>query len=252
MEGAADFIEDNTMDYNNQDRVDLDAEAEEPSLHPFKFTSPAGIMVVGPSQSGKSELVSAIIRHRDEMFQDVPQDIVYVYSCWQTNYEELQGLLGSTITFRTDIPGRDELIDMYNSNPVHRLLVIDDKFTAFKNGQQGRELVELAAVITHHCKFTTFYISQNLFHSSVQREIGLQCQYLILFSNPRSQQQVAVLGGQLLGRGKLDYFIDAYRKATAKPHGFLLVDLAQTTNEKMKLKSHIMPSEQLIVYLPTK
>lgn len=226
MEGAPGFKdEDNSMDYKVEDRQKVGAEEVEGSTQcPFKFASPAGIMVVGPSQSGKSELVSEIIRHRSDMFQKVPQDILYVYSCWQTNYEKLQHLLGTEITFRTDIPGREELIEMYNSNPVHRLLIIDDKFTAFTNGQQGRELVELAV---------SFYISQNLFHSSVQREIGLQCQYLIVFNNPRSQQQVGLLGGQLVGRGKSEYFIDAYRKATAKPHGFLLVDMAQTTSEKM-------------------
>ena len=222
-----------------------------PAPAPFKFTSPAGVMIAGPSQCGKSELVSSIIRHRQKMFQHPPQEIIFVYSCWQSNYEKLQGDLGNMIKFRTDIPGRQELTEIYNEDPVHRLLVIDDKFTAFKNGKQGSELVELAAVITHHCKFTAFYITQNLFHSPIQKEIGLQCQYTIIFKNPRSQQQVGIFGNQLLGKGNSDFFIDAYRKATARPHGFLLVDLAPCTTDKMRLKSCIIPGEQLIVYLPT-
>lgn len=217
---------------------------------PFKFMSPSGVMIVGPSQSGKSELVSSIIKHRTELFQHTPEEIIYIYSCWQTNYEKLQANLGNIIKFRTDIPSRQELIELYNDNPIHRLMVIDDKISAFKNGKQGSELVELATVITHHCKITAFYITQNLFHSAIQKEIGLQCQYMVVFRNPRSQQQIGILGNQLLGKGNTGYFIDAYRKATAKSHGFLLVDLARCTPEKLRLKANILPGEQLTIYLP--
>lgn len=217
-----------------------------------KFQTPSGVMVVAPSQAGKSHLVCQLLLQRRHMFTKVPQNIIFVYSCWQEKYEDLQKSLKDDITFRTDIPTKEELLSIYNDNPIHRVLVIDDKFSAFKNGQQGSDLIELAAVITHHCLFTVFYISQNIFHSQVQRQIGLNCQYYIVFSNARSQQQVKVLGCQIFGPGHSKFFMESYKKAVSKPHGFLLVDLHPKTEDKFRLKSNILPSQDLTVYLEDK
>lgn len=217
-----------------------------------KFLSPAGIMVAGSSQTGKSELVSQILQQREHMFREIPRKIIYVYTIWDPKFDVLQSVLGSDVTFRTDIPSTDELQDIYDRAPMPRALILDDKIAAFKDDEQGRDLVKLATVVTHHCNLTTFYITQNLFHSQIQREVGLQCQYLVVFSNARCHNQIRTLGSQVFGKGQLEFFTDAYSHATSRPHGFLLVDIHQETPEKFKLKSHILPSEELVVYLRSK
>ena len=241
---------------------DLDPSSEDDGVDDFKtctccahkFCSPSGILLVGPSMSGKSTLVTDIILQRRHLFTEVPRHIIYVYACYQPDkYDKLQQALGSAINFREDIPSLSELQSMYRDEKIQRLLIIDDKFQAFKNGDQGRELVELAAVITHHCLFSVFYISQSLFHSSIQREISLNCQYIILFHNARSTQQVRILGSQIFGPGKLNYFADAYRRAVSeRKFGYLLIDLHQTTEEKYRLKTDILPHQNVIVYTPLK
>jgi hypothetical protein len=217
-----------------------------------KFQTPSGIMVAGASQSGKSQLVSQILQERYHMFTQVPKEVIYVYSVWDPKFDVLQSILGGDVTFRTDIPTSEELQGLHHRSPVPRVLVLDDQIGAFKDDQLGRDIVKLATVLTHHCNLSVFYITQNLFHGQIQREIGLQCQYLIVFSNARCHNQIRTLGSQVFGKGQLDYFTDAYRRATSRPHGFLLIDLHQQTPEKHKLKSHILPSEELIVYLRSK
>ena len=44
--------------------------------------------------------------------------------------------------------------------------------------------------------------------------------------------------------------MDAYTKATEKPHGYLLIDLEQNTPECLRLRSNILPNETTIVYSP--
>lgn len=218
-----------------------------------KFSCPSGVFIFGRSQSGKSALTADIILQRRHLFTKVPQHVIYVYSCWQEKYDHLQQTLQGSISFRTDIPSTEELQQLYNDSPnIHRLLVIDDKFQAFKGGDQGRDLLQLSAVTTHHCLFTVFYISQSIFHTNLQKEISLNCQYLIICNNARSQQQVRVLGSQIFGPGQLTYFADAYKKALTRRYGYLLVDIHQDTPEKYRLKSHILKNETLIVYLPMK
>ena len=45
-------------------------------------------------------------------------------------------------------------------------------------------------------------------------------------------------------------FMDAYEKATEKPHGYLLIDLEQNTPEILRLRSNILPNETTVVYIP--
>ena len=133
------------------------------------------------------------------------------------------------------------------------VLVLDDKISMFKDDEKGRELIDLASIYCHHLNINVIFISQNLFHSQVQRQISLQCQYLMLFPSPRSGQQIRALGSQIYGRGGSHYLWDAFKKATSTPYSYLLVDVHQSTKEKEKLKSRILPDEQeVIVYLPVK
>ena len=218
-----------------------------------KFEAPSGILLSGPSQSGKTHLASSIIRNRRHLFSSVPREIIFVYSCWQSNYDELQSALGDAITFRSDIPSREQLQDLFNQHDedFHRLLILDDQFCLFKKGPLGEYLIELASVLIHHLNISTIYITQSLYHGPIQREIGLNCQYLIIFRNPRSRQQIRLLATQIFGAGEASYFMEAYKKAVEHTrHGYLLLDLHQKTDQKMRLKSRILPSEDLIVYLP--
>lgn len=216
-----------------------------------KFVAPSGYLICGPSQSGKTQLVCEMILQRQHMFSSVPKKIIFVYNCWQEKYDTLMRALQDVITFRTDIPKKDELQALHAEDEHgHILLVIDDKFSQFKKGAMGEHLVELAAVMNHHLFMSTIFISQSLFCGEIQKQIGLNCQYILIFRNPRSQQQVKILGSQIFGAGGAPHFIDAYKKAVLRPHGFILLDLHPSTEEKMRLKSGILPQEELIVYQP--
>ena len=65
--------------------------------------------------------------------------------------------------------------------------------------------------------------------------------------NPADKLQIQTLECQLFpGSG---YFMEAYEDATQKPFGYLLVDLAQTTPENLRLRTNIFPPERTVVYV---
>jgi hypothetical protein len=61
---------------------------------------------------------------------------------------------------------------------------------------------------------------------------------MVLMKNPRDTYQAQVLARQIMG-DKAAKFMDMYRRGTARPHGYLVVDLKQETPEHDKLKTGI-------------
>ena len=51
-----------------------------------------------------------------------------------------------------------------------------------------------------------------------------------------------VLGTQLFPRQQA-YFQDAYRKATEKPYGYLMIDMHPSTHASMRLRTNIFPGK---------
>jgi DNA replication protein DnaC len=45
----------------------------------LKFKIPAGMVIAGPSSSGKSTLMMKLMKHANEMFEPRPAEIVYAY-----------------------------------------------------------------------------------------------------------------------------------------------------------------------------
>ena len=76
--------------------------------------------------------------------------------------------------------------------------------------------------------------------------MSLNTQYLVLFKSPRDKQQMSILARQMYPN-RSHYFIEQYEKATQRPHGYLFVDLKQSTSEEDRLKSdifHSIPDKQ--------
>jgi hypothetical protein len=71
---------------------------------------------------------------------------------------------------------------------------------------------------------------------------------MVLMKNPRDSYQAQVLSRQIMG-DKARKFMDMYRRGTARPHGYLVVDLKQETTDGEKLKIDIF-GENLEALVP--
>ena len=43
----------------------------------------------------------------------------------------------------------------------------------------------------------------------------------------------------------------AYLDATQRPHGYLFLDMSQDTDDRLRIRTDIFPTEQTIVYSPS-
>lgn len=55
-----------------------------------RWNHPVNIWIAGPTQSGKTEFVKKMIRHRKTLFRPSIQEVVIIYSMWQDTYDEMK------------------------------------------------------------------------------------------------------------------------------------------------------------------
>lgn len=91
-------------------------------------------------------------------------------------------------------------------------------------------------------------MTQNLFQrGSRSRTIALNTYYLVLMKKVRDASQIAFLGRQLFS-GHSNFLTEAYADATKSPYGYLLVDTSPHSEDKYRLRTHIFPGEDPIIY----
>lgn len=211
----------------------------------FKFKHPFTCMVSGPTQSGKTKFIQDLITHSDKMIEPSPDRVVWCYGAYTDGLTKLPDF----VTVHKGI--RD--IDDFNVTE-NNLLVLDDLMSEVGNDENMQEIFTKGS---HHRNLSVIFVVQNLFHKAKwMRNISLNTHYFVVFKNPRDSAQVKYLGAQLSpGKGNADFLWESYKLATRDPHGYLLLDLRQETSEKLRVLSHVLPTEKAeggYCYLPKK
>ena len=189
--------------------------------HPFTM------MVTGPTSSGKTSWIKQLLE--SSKINPPPSVVVYFYKRWQPTYSEMQ----KTVPNIEFVQGMQ---DRSNDSSISTIYIFDDMM---KDATQNDEVCEMYTEGSHHTNLSVICMLQNLYYKGKQnRTMSLNTQYLVLFKNPRDQQQVAVLARQMYP-DKTKYFLDKFREATSKPYGYLFIDLKQETPDSLRLKTNI-------------
>ena len=200
-----------------------------------RWTHPFTSLISGPTGSGKTLFVQRFIQHLHDMTDPVPEEVIYCYGEWQPIYNTMKG-----VQFVEGLPDVDQW-----SGEKRRLVVIDDLMA-----ETDQRVTKLFTKGCHHRNISVMYLVQNLFGKNKEhRTISLNSQYIVLFKNPRDGSQITNLAKQMYP-GNVKYFQDAFKNATVLPHSYLLIDLRQTTEEILRLRSNIFPDEIHTVYIP--
>ena len=92
---------------------------------------------------------------------------------------------------------------------------------------------------------SVLYITQNLFYQGrCSRTLHLNTSYNVLLRNHRNIQQIGILGRQV-GLGKK--LVEAYRDATDKPYGYLVLDVSPSSSSDLQMRTNIFPDESPVV-----
>ncbi len=178
-----------------------------------------------------------ILLNARDLIQPAPKRIVWYYAERQPELEA--ELVPAGVEFFEGLP---ELTEFDGRDPV--LLIVDDFMS-----EANTEITKLFTKGSHHRNLSIWFLMQNFFHKGKEiRSITLNAQYIILFKNPRDRLQVTHLARQMYA-GDSKVMEEAFQDATAKPHGYLLIDLKQSTPEHLRLRTNILPKQELAVYV---
>jgi hypothetical protein len=109
---------------------------------------------------------------------------------------------------------------------------------------------DLFTKVRHHGNISVILIAQNVFHQGrFSRYISLNANYNFVFKNVRDKNQFAYLA-RLVYPEDSNGLYENYLDLTRRPHGYLLLDLALDTGDRLRFRTNIFPSEFSVMYAP--
>ena len=193
----------------------------------FKFQHMFSMLVVGPSQCGKTYFVQQLLtKNCIEFPEKKPLQVYWFYNQWQPRYDEIKQVLKKKIRFTQGLP---ELSDnLQEINPVHNNILVFDDLMA-----QAADSPVLSRLFTQgrHRNASTILLLQNAFpKGKYNTDINRNATYKVLFRSPGDRKQIDITAEQTFAK---DNFMKAYTKETEKPFGYIILDNhPRKSNEK--------------------
>ena len=179
------------------------------------------VTISGPSKSGKTNLILHMLENADKCFTRFPSKIYICFGCEQPFYEEFRKFNVPLILHR----------GVLKDPPKNALIIFDDL------QREHATITDYMTKYSHHNSLSIFYITQNIFRKD-NREITLNCDYIILFSSWRDKKQISILGSQI-SPGDSKWIVKSFTDATGKPHSYLLFDFTQQTPDTFRLRDNV-------------
>ena len=115
--------------------------------------------------------------------------------------------------------------------------------------ETDQKVASLFTKKSHHRNISVMYIVQNLFHRGKHhRTTSLNAHYMVLFKNLTDVSQNMALAHQMYPR-RMQFFLEAFARATVRPHGYMVMDMKQNTPDILRLKIFIFPGEEQKAYV---
>ena len=119
------------------------------------------------------------------------------------------------------------------------LIIVDHLLSEAYSG----EVCKLFTKGSHQRNISVILISQNLFHQARYcRDISLNAKYIVSLKNTRGRNKFTHLARQVYVEYRADLY-KAYLEATEEPHGYVVLDFAQDTDDRLRFRSNIFPDE---------
>ena len=206
------------------------------STQPHCFVS-----IVGPAGSGKTGLIGRMIGNQEKIISPSFDKIIYFYKHYQQHYD----------TFSMDCEFKHVDIEFVHGlewNYLQKaeaqkkriLLVTTD---LFDEAAQSKEFLALV-VAGRHRNVQLMVLRHKLFQQTKKlKTIDLNVIQLILFTSSRDSEQIGILGRQL---GERHITIEAYKRATQKSYGHLMVDYDMRNSKTLRYSSNCSGDEPSI------
>ena len=205
--------------------------------HPdFAFQHPYSMIVVGPSQCGKTHFVHQLLTHKCTTYPNKkPVRVVWCYNQWQPQYDEIQRDLGSNIRFFQGVPELEE--DLREIKPSkHTIFVLDDLMAEAKDSPVVSKLFTQG----RHRNASVILLLQNMFpKGKYNTDISRNATYKVLFRSPGDRKQIDIMAEQTFAKDR-PRFMQAYKQETDRPYGYLVVDNHPRTISERQVVANVL------------
>lgn len=201
------------------------------------FKHPFNMIVGGASGSGKTEWVCKFIDFYTQLIKPEIEHVLYCYGVYNNNVLTME-----TKGVETHFGLPTETVIRQRKKPL--LLILDDLMM-----EANSSFMDLLFTRgSHHWGVSIIFITQNMFEKSLKTARN-NAHYIVLLRNPSGQLQIRNLGVQLFPRN-LSYFMEAYKDATSRNFGYLLIDMHPSSQDLVRLRSNIFLDETPTLYTP--
>jgi hypothetical protein len=209
------------------------------------FKHPFTMIISGSTGSGKTEWLMKFLRQLDLLIGEITH-VLYCYGELNRNIIALEkmGSDGKAVKFtvHNGVPSEEDVRNLARKEKL--LLVLDDLLVNLKS----QYLDTVFTRGSHNWGVSVILVTQHMFNKELKTARN-NTHYLVLMRNPAGELQVRNLATQLFpNRSK--YFLEAYKDATKEQFSYLVIDMHPSTEDILRLKTHIYPDELPIVYVP--
>jgi hypothetical protein len=203
---------------------------------PLRWKHPFTCICAGPSCCGKTTFVVRFLQNINDLVDGKIDRVIWCCSPNSRPNEELKG-----VEFQYKVPTFE------NPRKIPTLYIIDDLMHDCYN----KGVSELFTRGSHHSNISVILITQNVFYQSPQsRNISLNAKYITVFKNPRDRSQFRYLASQVYPENSGE-LLRVYKEVTSKPFTYLVLDLSQETDDRLRFRTDIFPGEITSVFTPS-
>ena len=201
----------------------------------FTFQHMFSMLVVGPSQCGKTYFVQQLLTKACIDYPEKkPMQVYWFYSQWQPRYDEIKQVLKKKIRFSQGLPELSD--DLHEINPeYHNILVFDDLMA------QATDSPVLSRLFTQgrHRNASVILFLQNMFpKGKFNTDISRNALYKVLFRSPGDRKQIDIMAEQTFAKDRAN-FMKAYTKETEKPFGYIILDNHPRTSNEHQVVANV-------------
>ena len=201
----------------------------------FRFHHDRVMYVTGPSQSGKSLFVLALLDQRHELFRKALTKVLWCFGIVNTELHSMLEKRGFNV--QRGLPAEKDIT-------ANSICILDDLLS---ESEASKDVTNMCIRAAHHKPCFVIIISQNLFPAGKEaRTRSLNTHYFVIFKNPRDKQQFEILARQISPRHSKN-LIAVYEDATRQPHGYLLIDFTQECPDDIRYRTNVLDTP-VIVY----
>lgn len=215
----------------------------------IRLKTPFTSIISGASSSGKTFLLSRILKEKHYLFNKPPARTILFYNAHQKIYDEMleSKAIDEMHEGMKSLQEIETMVFPYKKNQGS-CIIFDDSMH-----QVLDVIAKLFTTYSHHWNCSIFFITQNLFIQNQEyRTMSLNAQYYFVMGSARGAGQMATLGKQIMPF-KTNFLLQSYRDSQkGKKYSYFLLDMKQGQADHLRFRTNILLSEPgpVVVYLP--